>query len=347
MEESLKTSGFVFSVLTLLAVIVIPSGVCAAQSPVDASIPTAPVMYVPTPADLAYTGVTTGDVAQVDIQSMGPDVGFAGLVLNSDGVSVNAPHLFIKIQEQDGTGNFEYGACYLGFNGSAGAFGLGFFPLTQQFWGARLRATRTGSSVTIQLTDVNGGALPNQTYVCAGAPLPAGNKLGINGLHGIKVHTPRLDNWGNGSIVLDQFNFVLAFGATGNWTDAVIGMHSHILHYAEASDEELPRHASMSFWKGPAGLTAIRPTSGAQGTALNVTLTGSHFQLPGTTVNVSGSGVTVTNVNLNGDGTTTSFTAHLVIDPAAPTGPRTVTVTTPNGTSSSVTFNVTSSLFER
>jgi len=336
----MRTKLFICTVVAFVAVIATPNGILAGQTARDATLTADPAVYVPTARDLAYNGVNAGDVAQVDIQSIGADLGFAGVVLNSDGVNPNAPHLFIKFQEENGMG-FQFGACYLGFNGSAGEFGLGFFPLTQRFYGARMRASRSGSNVVIQLTDVNAGALPDQTYICAGAPAPVGDKIGIQGLHGVKVHGPRLDNFGDGLTVLDEFNFIGPFGPTGNWFDVVPGMHSHLLHFAEAGDEE-HHGASMSFWKGNTRLLSIRPTSGAQGTTVNLRLTGLNFQAPtGSTVAVSGTGVDV-KVKTDNYSTPTTLSVQLEIDPAAPTGTRNVTVTTPNGgTSAPLPFTVT------
>ena len=75
------------------------------------------------------------------------------------------------------------------------------------------------------------------------------------------------------------------------------------------------------------------------GTTVAVTLTGTNFVAGATTVNVGGSGVTVTNVVVS---SRTSLTANFVLDPAAATGARTVTVTTAAGTSGAQTFTVTS-----
>ena len=68
-----------------------------------------------------------------------------------------------------------------------------------------------------------------------------------------------------------------------------------------------------------------------------VTLTGTNFVVGATTVNVGGSGVTVTNVVV---GSSTSLTANFVLDPAAATGARTVTVTTAGGTSGAQIFTI-------
>jgi hypothetical protein len=83
-------------------------------------------------------------------------------------------------------------------------------------------------------------------------------------------------------------------------------------------------------------LTSISPTSGVQGNAINVTLTGTNF-LAGATVAVSGSGVTVSNVTVVSG---TSITATFTIDGGAATGARNVTVTTAGGTTGAQTFTV-------
>jgi hypothetical protein len=85
--------------------------------------------------------------------------------------------------------------------------------------------------------------------------------------------------------------------------------------------------------------SAINPVSGIQGTMVPVTMTGSNFAGGGsTTVTVSGTGVTVTSVFVDMSGT--SLTATLLVDLAAPPGSRSVTVSTPGGTSGAVTFTV-------
>ena len=75
-------------------------------------------------------------------------------------------------------------------------------------------------------------------------------------------------------------------------------------------------------------LTSVSPNQGAQGITVAVTLTGTNFVVGATTVAVAGAGVTVNNVVV---GSTTSLTANFVLDPAAATGVRSVTVTTATG----------------
>ena len=83
-------------------------------------------------------------------------------------------------------------------------------------------------------------------------------------------------------------------------------------------------------------LTSINPNSGVQGTNVPVTLTGTNFAA-GSSVNVSGSGVTVSNVTVV---SATQITATLGIASNATLGSRSVTVTSTGGTSNGVTFTV-------
>ena len=76
---------------------------------------------------------------------------------------------------------------------------------------------------------------------------------------------------------------------------------------------------------------------GIRGTTVAVTLTGTDFVVGATTVAVSGYLVTVNTVVVS---SSTSLTANFVIDPAAATGGRAVTVTTAGGTSGPQTFTV-------
>ena len=86
-----------------------------------------------------------------------------------------------------------------------------------------------------------------------------------------------------------------------------------------------------------ATLTSIAPSSGAQGAAVAVTLTGTNFA-SGSTVTVSGTGITVSNPTV---ASSTSITATFTIAANAPTGAQNVTVTGSGNTSGSQTFTVT------
>ena len=83
-------------------------------------------------------------------------------------------------------------------------------------------------------------------------------------------------------------------------------------------------------------LTSITPNGGTQGTSVAVTLAGSNF-LPGTTMAVSGTGVSVTGVTV---ASSTRLTATFVIAATAAVGARSVTVATTAGSSAAQTFTV-------
>jgi hypothetical protein len=128
-----------------------------------------------------------GNFAEADVAVNGTALQYTGLLLNY-GAGVN--NLFIKVQEQNASGLFHDAACYTGNNSDS--FGLGYFPLTSPFSTAHMAATRVGSTVTIMFTNIDGGAQPDQTYVCDGAPPPEGSGIGILGYEG----SARLDNFG-------------------------------------------------------------------------------------------------------------------------------------------------------
>src|SRR5438552_6398821 len=115
-------------------------------------------------------------------------------------------------------------------------------------------------------------------------------------------------------------------------------MHGH-LFFAEAGDN-FP-NGSMSFWKGQPRLNRISPTSGTQGTTMYLRLTGANLRFPGTTLNISGTGVSATLIKPADKTTPTKLIAGLVIDAAAPAGTRDITVTTAEGTTSSLPFTIT------
>ena len=161
-----------------------------------------------------------GNVAEIDVEAVGGSLQYIGVVLNGDGANAGAPHVFVKVQNQGGNSQFTHGACYTGNNNVGGSFGLGFFSVTELFTTAHLKAERIGSSVTITLTNVDGGAKADQIYVCNGAPAPVGEFIGINGFAGIA----EADNFSDGDSVLDTFSYVGPLASSGSWTDAAPGM---------------------------------------------------------------------------------------------------------------------------
>jgi|GEM_PF-1179273 len=133
----------------------------------------------------SYTG--DGNAAEADIEAVGTALQYTGLLLNYGAGSSN---LFLKVQNQSGSNQFRHAGCYTGNNGPP--FGLGFFALSSPFTTAHMRATRVGNDVTLSFTNIDGGAQPDQTYVCSGAPAPEGTGIGILGYAGFA----RLDNFG-------------------------------------------------------------------------------------------------------------------------------------------------------
>ncbi|HNS52822.1 MAG TPA: hypothetical protein PKO09_16780 [Anaerolineae bacterium] len=130
-----------------------------------------------------------GNMVELDLAVFSTSLDYQGVVLNY-GAGVNNP--FIKVQNQSGGMQFCNAACYIGNNGGGGSFGLGFFSLTQCFGSAHMAVTRVGNDVTIEFTNIDGGAQPPQTYVCTGAPTPEGTGIGINGYSALD----RVDNFG-------------------------------------------------------------------------------------------------------------------------------------------------------
>jgi hypothetical protein len=88
---------------------------------------------------------------------------------------------------------------------------------------------------------------------------------------------------------------------------------------------------------GAPTLTSVSPSTGAEGQAVSVTLTGTLFAA-GSTVALSGTGVTVSNTVVV---SSTSITATFTIALSAPTGAQNVTVTNASGPSGTQTFTVT------
>ena len=84
-------------------------------------------------------------------------------------------------------------------------------------------------------------------------------------------------------------------------------------------------------------LVSIAPNSGTRGTAVPVTLSGANFAATGTSVLVSGTGVTVGSLTVVNS---TTITATFTIAANATISARNVSVTTSSGTSSAQTFNV-------
>lgn len=153
-----------------------------------------------------------GNVAEADIATNGTSSQYTGLLLNYGAGNTN---LFLKVQQQDGSGQFHVAGCYIGNNQNG--FGLGFFTLDAPFSTAHMRATRVGSDVTIEFTNIDGGG-GSQTYVCSGAPAPEGTGIGILGWNG----SARLDNFGLPGEEAEQVQVTFDMTVTGHCGDVIV-----------------------------------------------------------------------------------------------------------------------------
>lgn len=150
---------------------------------------------------LATHNTATGDTVEMDIAVDGTgNSGYSAAVINYGGGSTN---LFIKIQNNGGS-YFTNGGCYTGNNGPG--FGLGFFTLTQTFSTAHFRAhVDAARTVTIDLTNIDGGSLPDQQYVCTGGPAAEGPAIGMGGWN---AHAS-IDNYADGPIPVELQRFTI------------------------------------------------------------------------------------------------------------------------------------------
>lgn len=104
-----------------------------------------------------------------------------------------------------------------------------------------------------------------------------------------------------------------------------------------SSDPSTPPPSIFIECVGVPTLTSLVPITGRIASVVQVTLRGTRF-LPGATVQVSGTGITVSNVVVADP---TTITARFTIAPGATISGRTVTVTTLQGVTGGQTFTVT------
>jgi hypothetical protein len=148
-------------------------------------------------------GVGSNSAGGDILLSPGGGLQLIGVILNYD-EGVN--NLLIKVQDSDGDGAFDHGACYIGFPGSA--FGLGYFALSSTFNTAHLEVkVQANRTVDIALTQINGGG-GSQLYSCSGAPPQEGDGVGII-------------SYGGG--VIDNFASIQDFRDSFNRPDGVLG----------------------------------------------------------------------------------------------------------------------------
>ena len=144
----------------------------------------------------------TGDHVEFDVE-VDPAGGtqYAAAILNYGGGATN---LFIKIQNNNSASHFNRVFCYIGNNDSAGQFNP-YIDVSEVFTTARMAVTVDSSrDVTIDFTNVDGGALADQHYICYDAPPAEGPALGI-GTHGNNF--VRIDNFGDGPVPVELMGF--------------------------------------------------------------------------------------------------------------------------------------------
>lgn len=107
----------------------------------------------------------------------------------------------------------------------------------------------------------------------------------------------------------------------------------------QVTDNAAGSPQSVTFKGGPPAptLTMLSQASGAQGSTVTETLTGTNFIAGATTVNISGTGITVMATNVINS---TTLTVSLVLAANASLGVQSVSVTTAGGTSGTQLFTV-------
>lgn len=148
---------------------------------------------------LATHNTATGDTVDFDVIHSGASVTqYGAAILNYGGGSTN---LFIKIQDNGGVGGFNRLFCYTGNSG--GSFAP-YHDVTAIFTTAHMTVTVDAArTVSIDFTDVNGGALADQHYECAGAPAAEGPAIGM----GAYTNQTLIDNFGNTPVPVELKNF--------------------------------------------------------------------------------------------------------------------------------------------
>lgn len=140
---------------------------------------------------LATHNSATGDLVEADV-AITPvtDLQYTALTLNYGG---GVSSIFVKVQNTAGGVEFDRLYCYVGTN-SGTHFGIGTAFLSETFSSAHMAVSVDGNrDVTIDLTNIDGGAIVDQHYECDGAPAAEGPGVGI-GVYGVNL--VRIDNFG-------------------------------------------------------------------------------------------------------------------------------------------------------
>jgi hypothetical protein len=208
----------------------------------------------------------------------------------------------------------------------------------------------TPGQYLITLTTAGGTSQPLNFTVNLAPPtltsiVPASGTVGttvsvvLNGTH-LNDPSPTVSVSGTGVTAVIQN--IQGTALTANFTmasNATLGVHNVSVITSVGTTSSVPFTVNAA--ASPPTLTSISPTTGFSGTAITATLTGTNFVVGGTTVNVSGSGVTASNFAVS---SSTSMTANFTIDSAAGLGSHNVAVTTAGGNSGAVSFVVVPTL---
>lgn len=153
----------------------------------------------------ATHNTATGDVVDMDVATDGTANGqYAAAILNYGG---GVSNILVKVQNNNaGLTQFDYAACYTGVVGDGPSFGLGFFSLSQPFSSAHMTVSVDAArTVTIDFTNIDGGAQPDQQYVCTGAPAAEGPAIGI----GAWMSRSSIDNFGDTPVPVELQRFTV------------------------------------------------------------------------------------------------------------------------------------------
>lgn len=191
-----------------------------------------------------YNGLASNSVEADVSLSLPASTQYSGFVLNY-GQGVN--NLFVKVQDNAGTGSFNTAACYLG---NGGSFGLGFFTLSSPFTKAHMQvAVNDARTVFITFTKINGGT-GSQTYTCAGAPLPEGYGVGIASYGGGVIDNFQSINdfsdsfsRANGALGTDWVNIATGFSITNG---AAQGLNQSLALYNGRGSSTIEGDISLS-----------------------------------------------------------------------------------------------------
>ncbi len=213
-----------------------------------------------------------------------------------------------------------------------------------QYCGWHTEATIKGQPIKYSFVGNAAVKCPNG---CIGQAASPNNDKGADGMASVLTHEleetmtdPNLNAWYDNSGNENADKCAWTFGTmytTSNGAKANVNLGGLDYLIQQNWVNAAGGFCAMSYNNTAPVLSSVTPNTGAQGGTVNVTLSGSNF-IAGSTVAVSGTGVTPSAFTVV---SATQVTATFAIAAAATTGAHNVTVTSANGTSGAVTFNVT------